>query len=115
MQHARSARDERLLTPRFVIVVVSGLFCFCMLLALREVPESQRGSVVGTFSAFFDFANGTAGLMVGAIAAATSYRGAFAGGAALAFVAFVLLRAGFGQEARAPIEPVEPELLDPPP
>jgi MFS family permease len=85
-----------------------------LLLALREVPESQRGSVVGTFSAFFDFANGTAGLMVGAIAAATSYRGAFASGAALAFVAFVLLRAGFGQEPRAPSTPVEPVALEPP-
>lgn len=85
-----------------------------LLMALRDIPESQRGSVVGTFSAFFDFANGTAGPIFGAIAAATNYRGAFAAGAALALIAFVLLRFGFVREGKQSAAPVAPELLEDP-
>lgn len=85
-----------------------------LLMALRDIPESQRGSVVGTFSAFFDFANGTAGPIFGGIAAATNYRGAFAVGAALALTAFVLVRFGFAGEGRGSTPPVAPELLEDP-
>jgi hypothetical protein len=64
---------------------------------LRGVPENQRGSVVGTFSAFFDFAAGASGIVLGGLAAASSYAGAFAGSAVLAGVALVLLRTGFAR------------------
>ncbi len=64
-----------------VVIAVGSSFLYpsLLLLALRGVPEHQRGSVVGTFSAFFDFANGAAGLVLGGIAALSSYRGAFRG------------------------------------
>jgi MFS family permease len=82
-----------------IVIAVGSSFLYpsLLLLALRGVPESQRGSVVGTFSAFFDFASGAAGISLGGIAALTSYPGAFAASAALAAVAMVLLRGGFGR------------------
>jgi MFS family permease len=74
----------------------SFLYPAALLLALRGVPEQQRASVVGTLSAFFDFASGAAGLVLGGIAALSNYQGAFAGSALLAVMALVLLRSGFG-------------------
>jgi MFS family permease len=81
-----------------MVIAVGSSFLYpsLLLLALRGVPESQRGSVVGTFSAFFDFAGGAAGIVLGGIAALSSYPGAFAASAALAALALVLLRSGFG-------------------
>jgi MFS family permease len=80
-----------------VIIAVGSSFLYpaALLLALRGVPEQQRASVVGTLSAFFDFASGAAGLVLGGIAALSSYQGAFAGSALLAAMALVLLRSGF--------------------
>jgi MFS family permease len=87
-----------LLVAATVIAIGSSfLYPSLLLLALKGVPESQRGSVVGTFSAFFDFASGASGLVLGALAALSSYAGAFAGAAVLAAIALVLLRSGFGQ------------------
>ena len=82
-----------------VIVAVGSSFLYpsMLLLVLRGVPEHQRGSVVGTFSAFFDFAAGASGIVLGGLAAASSYAGAFAGSAVLAGVALVLLRTGFAR------------------
>jgi predicted MFS family arabinose efflux permease len=77
-----------------------------LLLALSGVSEGERGSVVGTFSAFFDFANGAGAVVLGAIAALSSYRGAFGFGAILAFVAFVLLRTGFAHRPDGPVPPI---------
>lgn len=82
-----------------VIVAVGSSFLYpsMLLLVLRGVPEHQRGSVVGTFSAFFDFASGASGIVLGGVAAASSYAGAFGVSALLAAVAFVLLRSGFAR------------------
>jgi MFS family permease len=81
-----------------MVIAVGSSFLYpsLLLLALRGVPESQRGSVVGTFSAFFDFAGGAAGIVLGGIAAVSNYQGAFAASAVLAAVAMVMLRSGFG-------------------
>src|SRR5207247_7643903 len=81
-----------------IVIAIGSSFLYpsLLLLALRGVPEHQRGSVVGTFSAFFDFANGVSGLVLGGIAALSSYQGAFGASAAVAAVALVLLRSGFG-------------------
>ncbi len=82
-----------------VVVAVGSSFLYpsMLLLVLRGVPEHQRGSVVGTFSAFFDFASGASGIVLGSIAAASSYAGAFGASAVLAAVALVLLRSGFAR------------------
>jgi MFS family permease len=75
----------------------SFLYPSLMLLALHGVAEEERGSVVGTFSAFFDFAGGMSGVVVGVLAALTSYRGSFAIVAFVVLGALLLLRSGFGQ------------------
>jgi MFS family permease len=80
-----------------LVIAVGSSFLYpaALLLSLRGVPEHQRASVVGTLSAFFDFAGGAAGVILGVVAAFSSYQGAFWVAAALAAVAFVLLRGGF--------------------
>jgi MFS family permease len=82
-----------------VLIAIGSSFLYpsLMLLALHGVAEEERGSVVGTFSAFFDFAGGMSGVVVGVLAALTSYRGAFAMVAGVVLLALVMLRAGFGQ------------------
>lgn len=82
-----------------VLIAIGSSFLYpsLMLLALHGIPEEERGSVVGTFSAFFDFAGGMSGVVVGVLAALTSYRGAFAMVAGVVFAALLMLRAGFGQ------------------
>jgi MFS family permease len=82
-----------------VVIAVGSSFLYpaMLLLVLRGVPENRRGAVVGTFSAFFDFASGASGVVLGALAAVSSYAGAFAGAAVLAAVALMLLRGGFGR------------------
>jgi MFS family permease len=52
-----------------------------MTLAVRGAPAAERGSVVGTFSAFFDLSFGLGALSLGAISDAFGYRGAFASAA----------------------------------
>jgi MFS family permease len=80
-----------------LVIAVGSSFLYpaALLLSLRGVPEHQRASVVGTLSAFFDFAGGASGIILGVVAAISSYQGAFGVSAGLAVVAFVLLRSGF--------------------
>jgi MFS family permease len=80
-----------------LVIAVGSSFLYpaALLLSLRGVPEHQRASVVGTLSAFFDFAGGASGIILGVVAAFSSYQGAFGVSAVLAAFALVLLRAGF--------------------
>ncbi len=57
-----------------------------MTLAVRGAPASERGSVVGTFTAFFDLGFGVGAAALGGVAALTGIHGAFlvAAGAAVA-------------------------------
>jgi MFS family permease len=52
-----------------------------MTLAVRGAPPAERGSVVGTFSAFFDLSFGLGAVALGTIASVFGYRGAFAAAA----------------------------------
>lgn len=63
-----------------------------MALALSKVPPSERGSAIGTFTAFLDIAFGLGPLTLGAAAESIGYRGAFAGAALVALFGFVILR-----------------------
>ena len=49
----------------FFAIGASLLYPALLLLALGGAPESQRGSVVGTFSSFFDLSQGVGSLLVG--------------------------------------------------
>ncbi len=91
---------------------MSLLYPAIMTLALTGVSESERASVVGTMSSFFDLSQGLGAFVLGAIAAFAGYRGAFAGGAVFAIAGLVLLRSGIDPRARpgAPADHAAAEL-----
>jgi MFS family permease len=62
-----------------------------LLLALEGSTEQDRGSAVGTISSCFDLSQGVGSLVVGGVAALTSYQGAFAAGAVGAVVGAAIL------------------------
>jgi predicted MFS family arabinose efflux permease len=80
---------------------MSLLYPSLLLLSLQGVPASERGSVVGTFSSFFDLSQAIGALVCGAVVALSGNRGAFATGALLSVVALVLLRSGIDPRTRA--------------
>lgn len=72
----------------FLAAGASLLYPALLLLALGGAPETERASVVGTFSSFFDLSQGLGSLIVGGVAAVTSYQGAFGAGAVFAAFGF---------------------------
>jgi MFS family permease len=88
-------------------VGMSLLFPALLLLALNSAPDSERASVVGTFSSFFDLSQGLGALALGGVAAATGYRGAFAAAAVLAVAGLVVLhtRVVYDEHAAAQATP----------
>jgi MFS family permease len=61
-------------------------------LALREASDSERSSVVGTVTAFVDVAIALGAVALGAVAAVTSYGGAFVTASAVALVGLLALQ-----------------------
>jgi MFS family permease len=84
----------------FFAVGASLLYPALLLLALGGAPESERGSVVGTFSSFFDLSQGLGSLIVGLVAAGAGYQGAFGAGAVFAAAGCVGLAVHSGRRAR---------------
>jgi MFS family permease len=64
-----------------------------MTLAVNRAAPAERSAVVGTFTAFFDLAQGAGGFILGGVAAAGGYQASFAGGAVFALLGLTLLRA----------------------
>jgi MFS family permease len=62
-----------------------------MTIAVSGAPASERGSVVATFTAFFDLAFGLGAVTLGAIASAMGYAGTFVAAGTVAAVGFVLM------------------------
>lgn len=60
-------------------------------LAVSRVSEMERGSVVGTASAFLDLAFGVAPAVLGIVAAGVGYGGVFVAGAVASALGFLLL------------------------
>ena len=75
---------------------MSLMYPALLLLALDGVSDSDRASVVGTFSSFFDASQGLGAFICGAVVAVTGNRGAFTTGAVCAVAGLVLLRARKG-------------------
>ncbi|MFM8305188.1 MAG: MFS transporter, partial [Actinomycetota bacterium] len=76
-----------------VIFAIGSAFMYpaMLLMALEGSTERDRGSAVGTISSCFDLSQGIGSLVVGGIAALTSYRGAFAAGAVSAAIGVMVL------------------------
>ena len=66
-----------------VVFAIGSAFMYpaMLLMALEGSTEQDRGSAVGTISSCFDLSQGIGSLVVGGVAALTSYRGAFAASA----------------------------------
>jgi MFS family permease len=88
------------------IVFASGMslmYPALLLLALHGVSDSERASVVGTFSSFFDASQGLGAFICGIVVAiAGSDRGAFTAGAVCALAGFFVLRARGGAVRTSP-------------
>ncbi len=69
-------------------------------LVMAAVDEDERSHAVGTFSLFFDLAQGGGALLLGGVVALSDERGAFAAAAVAAVAGLVLLR----RIARTPAE-----------
>ncbi len=80
---------------------MSLLYPALLVMALSGAPDSERASVVGTFSSFFDLSQGLGAVLCGAAQQLFGYRAAFATGAVLAAAGCVALRSGVSRRARA--------------
>jgi MFS family permease len=74
-----------------------------MTLAISRSPASERGSVIGTFTAFFDLSFGVGAASAGAIASVLGYRGAFVGAGFVALAGLALLLA-FLRGSKGPVQ-----------
>lgn len=97
-----------LLGTALFAVGMSLLFPALLALALTDVPEGERASVVGTFAMFFDLSQGTGALILGGVAELAGYRGAFAAGGLLALVGLVVLRSGIDPRTRVAVRSTAP-------
>lgn len=82
------------------------LFPAMMTIAIRGAEPSERGAVVGTFTAFFDLAFGLGSVSLGTVAALLGYRGLFLSAAGVAVLGFAMLQ-GYAYRARRGAEEVE--------
>jgi MFS family permease len=71
---------------------MSFLYPALLMLALAGLPVRERGSAVGTYSAFFDLSQGLGAVILGGVVALSGYRSAFLTGGLVALGALVLLR-----------------------
>ena len=83
-------------------VGVALLYPGLMTMAVHAAPAEERGSVVGTFTAFFDLSYGLGALSLGAVASAFGYRGAFLTAALAGLGGFLLLLLR-SPEAKSPV------------
>jgi MFS family permease len=80
---------------------MSLMYPALLLLALVGIPDSERASVVGTFSSFFDLSSGFGAIIAGAIAEFTGYRGAFLVAGVTALAGLIVLRGSVRVRAEA--------------
>ncbi|MGQ0826635.1 MAG: MFS transporter [Actinomycetota bacterium] len=71
---------------------MSLMYPALLLLALHDIPDGERASVVATFSSFFDLSQGVGAALCGIVAELAGNRGAFATGAVAAALGLVVLR-----------------------
>ncbi len=83
---------------------MSLMYPAMLTLALTGIDDSERASVVGTVSTFFDLSQGLGALILGGAAAVTNDQGGFLAGSLLGVTGLALLWAGIDPRARrAPV------------
>jgi MFS family permease len=88
----------------FFAAGMSLMYPSMLTLALTGIPDTERGSVVGTVSTFFDLSQGLGALIIGVAADLTSDQGGFVTGALLGLLGLTLLWGGIDPRARrAPV------------
>ena len=85
---------------------MSLMYPAMLTLALTGIDDSERASVVGTVSTFFDLSQGLGALILGGAAAVTNDRGGFLAGSLLACLGLALLWGGIDPRARRAPVPV---------
>ena len=84
---------------------MSLLYPALLVMALAGIPDTERASVVGTFSSFFDLSQGLGALLCGIAQQLFGYRAAFGVGAVLAAVGCVVLRTGASRRRSTSVAP----------
>ncbi len=84
---------------------MSLLYPALLVLALSRAPDTERASVVGTFSSFFDLSQGLGALLLGGVAELGGYRSAFATAGAGALVGLAVLWTMARPRRELPVEP----------
>lgn len=76
-----------------IILGIGQAFAFpaLMTMAVNSAPASERGSVMGTFTAFFDLSFGFGAIALGAVAHASGYNGAFLTAMGVASIGLLIL------------------------
>ncbi len=71
-----------------VLLAIGQAFAFpaLMTIAVNNAPANERGSVMGTFTGFFDLSFGGGAIVLGAVANAVGYNGAFLAAMGVALV-----------------------------
>lgn len=87
---------------------VAFTFPALSLCAVAGVPPSERGAVIGTFSAFIDLAFGVAPVILGVVANAAGYEAVFLASAVVALAGSALVVVRVGRVPRPAGVPVAP-------
>jgi len=76
-----------------VVLAIGQALAFpaLMTIAVNNAPASERGSVMGTFTAFFDLSFGAGAIALGAVAHAVGYNGAFLTAMCVASIGLMIL------------------------
>jgi MFS family permease len=82
------------------------MFPALMTIAIRGSKTSERGAIVGTFTAFFDLAFGLGSVSLGTIAGWLGYRGLFLTAAGVALIGLLMLQ-GYAYRSRRAAPAVE--------
>jgi len=83
---------------------ISLLYPSVLTLALTGVPDSERGSAVGTISSFFDLSQAVGAAVLGVSVKVGGFRAGFTLAALAAIAALALLRSGIDPRTRGPID-----------
>jgi MFS family permease len=78
-----------------VVLACGQAFAFpsLMTIAVNNAPATERGSVIGTFTAYFDLSFGGGAILLGVVAQSVGYRGGFLTAMAVAAVGAISLYA----------------------